>query len=123
MKLGLLLLPVGLAAASAIPAHPIAHVHIDPTGAQPAQVLIYSSGVGAFAVGTDSVRLRGDTIRAVTPLNIVADLVAGDLHIVSVGMVNVDVKATMIDAPASRLSGVGQHLVLDRGGSGIHREP
>jgi len=102
------------------PPRPIAHLHIDPTEPRVAHVLVYSSGNAAFAVGTEAPRVRHDTLRIHTPANLTADLSVGDVHVVAVEASDLNLTVTLHDAPASKLTAIGRHLVVERGGTGVH---
>lgn len=127
MKLSITTLPIlagalMLALPHAMPPRSIARLHIDPTQPRVTHVLVYSTGNGAFAPGSDSVRSRRDTLRLATPVNVTADLTDGDLHIVAVEESDLDLTGTLLDAPASKLSAIGRHLVIERGGTGVSFE-
>lgn len=104
-------------------ARPIARIHVDPTEAHVAHLLVYTSGNAAIAVGADSLRPRRDTVHVTTPANITVDLTDGDLHIVGTDDQDVRLRATLHDAPAARLEAVGRHLVMERGGTGVRTQP
>ena len=108
-----------LPATNALHARPLARIHIDPTVPRVAHMLIYSTGNAAFAVESDTLRPRHDTLRIATPTNVVVDLTGGDLHVVATDDQDVRLKATLEDAPATRLEAVGRHLVMERGGTGV----
>jgi hypothetical protein len=108
-----------LPATTRLHARPVARIHVDPTAPRAAHLLVYSSANAAFAVGSDTLRPRRDTLRIATPANIVVDLADGDLHVVTTDDQDVRLKATLDNAPAAHLEAVGRHLVMERGGTGV----
>lgn len=111
------------AASTRPPGRPVARIHIDPTEARTANLLVYSSGKIAIAVGADTLRPRRDTLHITTPTNLTVDLTDGELHIVGIDDQDIRLEATLHDAPAVRLSAVGRHLVMERGGTGVRTQP
>jgi len=111
------------AASTRPPGRPVARIHVDPTEPRTAHLLVYSSGKIAIAVGADTLRPRRDTLHITTPTNLTVDLTDGELHIVGIDNQDIRLVATLHDAPAVRLSAVGRHLVMERGGGGVRTQP
>jgi hypothetical protein len=111
------------AASTRPPGPPVARIHIDPTEPRTAHLLVYGSGKIAIAVGAGTLRPRRDTLHVSTPTNITVDLTDGELHIVGIDDQDIRLDATLHDAPAVRLSAVGRHLVMERGGAGVRTQP
>jgi hypothetical protein len=82
-------------------------------------VLIYSSVPSQFALRGQELRVRSDTVRATTPVQLEAYLDAGEIHIAADGDVPLNVEATIAHSPATHATATGRHIVLDAGGSGV----
>jgi hypothetical protein len=82
-------------------------------------IMVYSSAPSAFALRGGEMKVRSDTIRAITPVNLTAFLNAGDIYVASAERVPIEVQARLTGAPALRLGASGLRVVLESGGAGI----
>jgi len=87
---------------------------------------IYATG-GSFSSGRESLRARTDTVtKSVLGLTSAGDVFEvdvtnGDVHFVTTDASSIHVEAAMSGtSPALWLSATGRHIVIQRGGAGIH---
>jgi hypothetical protein len=92
---------------------------IEVTSSPNTSVLVYGSKPAPLALRGDEIKVRADTLRLTTPVQLTAFLNTGDIHIAANGSVPIDVEATLTHAPATRLSARGNYIVLYSGGAGI----
>jgi hypothetical protein len=96
---------------------------IDVTSSPNTSVSVYGSKPGPFALRGGEMKVRADTLRLRTPLQLTAFLNTGDIHIVANTSVPIEVEATLTHAPATHLRASGNHIVLYSGGVGIRPVP
>ena len=92
---------------------------VQVTSSPNTSVLIYSSVPSQFALRGQELRVRSDTVRATTPVQLEAYLDAGEIHVVTDGDIPLSVEASIAHSPATHATATGRHIVLDSGGSGI----
>ena len=83
------------------------------------EIRVFASAPTRLSIGGASTQVRGDTIRARTPVTFEGYLDAADIHIEAAIVAPIEVTATLRDAPALRLSGTGHRIGLSKGGSWI----
>src|SRR5688572_11139056 len=96
---------------------------IEVTSSPNTSVLIYGSKPAPFALRGGEMKVRADTVRVITPVQLTAFLHTGDIHIAANGSVPIEVVATLTHAPATRLTATGREIVLNSGGAGIRPVP
>src|SRR5881275_1028298 len=82
-------------------------------------VLIYSSLPSQFALRGQELRVRSDTLRTTTPVQLEAYLDAGEIHVAAAEDVPLRVEAYIAHSAATHATAAGRHIVLDAGGTGI----
>jgi hypothetical protein len=97
----------------------VPRAEIEVTSSPNTSVLIYGSKPAPLALRGGEMKVRADTVRLTTPVQLTAFLDTGDIHIVANGSVPIEVVATLTHAPATRLSARGHYIVLYSGGAGI----
>jgi hypothetical protein len=86
-------------------------------------VEVYPTGGARVSKGKDAVPpLGSDTVYLLPPAYLTADLTNGDVHIVSMNASPLIVSATFQNSPAIRASMRFQHVILQKGGTGIKGE-
>jgi hypothetical protein len=103
-------------------AQPIAYApraDVQITSSPNTPVLIYSTAPSQFALRGEVLRLRSDTIRATTPIQLETYLDAGEIHVAASDAVPISVEAAIAHSPASRATATGLHIVIESGGTGI----
>jgi len=114
---------LGLGCASQLHRQPLAYApraDIQITSSPNTSVLIYSTVPSQFALRGQELRVRSDTLRATTPVQLEAYLDAGEIHVAADGNVPLSVEANIAHSPATHATATGRHIILDPGGSGIH---
>jgi len=96
---------------------PIAEIAVTSSPNTP--VMIFASAPSRFALRTDAIRVRSDTIHTTTPALLKAYLDQGEINIVAESNVPIYVKATLAHAPALHVTATGHGAVLLQGGFGI----
>lgn len=96
---------------------PLAHVQV--MSSPNTEIRVFASAPTRLSVRGASAQIRGDTIRARTPVAFEGYLDMADIHIESATLVPIEVTATLRDAPARRLGGTGHRIVLAKGGGRI----
>jgi hypothetical protein len=111
-----------LACAAHPRSEPVAYApraQVEITSSPNSAILVYADAPSRFALSGEALRMRSDTIRATTPARLEAYLDAGEIHVVTDGVIPLDVAATFANAPAIHAGASGRHIVLYSGGTGI----
>ncbi len=87
------------------------------------EILIFSPGTARVGIGLDTTALLSDTLHLKSLPAITADVTDADVHIQLVGPGEISVGGAVTGGPATHLSGRGSHIVLMKGGVGIHSAP
>ena len=96
---------------------PLAHVQV--LSSPNTDIRVFASAPTRISVRGASAQIRGDTIRARTPVTFEGYLDVADIHIEAATLVPIEVTAILRHAPAVRLGGTGHRIVLAKGGGRI----
>jgi bla regulator protein BlaR1 len=95
------------------------NVAVDSRGQFAGELLIYGDGPVKIGIGTEGLRMVGDTIRLKTFPAFTADVTNSDVHVELRGEGEIELAGTVTGGPAVNVSATGHHLVLSKGGTGI----
>lgn len=82
-------------------------------------ILVFASDSARVGIGTGSPRILTDTLRLSSLPAMTLDVTDGEVHVMLVGPGQLEIGGTVTGGPATRLSAMGRHIVVRKGGTGI----